>query len=149
MATARFTLIGLEGSTKGVEAYFNPKEITIDKPVPWQVRSSPGALQYTGGEPKTMSIELMFDGFESATPIQLEIDKLDRLSTPDPGLRRPPRVRVTCGLEGATGAIGALDAVIESLAVKYTMFDADGVPVRATVGVRLRADRDLKVGKTR
>ena len=149
--SAKLQVIGLEGAAKGVvvEAQFNPKEISIDKSVPWQLQKQkgPGDLQYTGGEPKTMSLELMFDTFESGGDVQAAIDRLDRLSDVDAGLKRPPKVKVVCGVGGAAGMIPNFESVIESVAVKYTMFDGDGRPVRATVGLRFKEARDLKVGK--
>jgi hypothetical protein len=147
----KLKIIGLEGGTSGVtvEVQFNPKEISIDKSVPWhrQKTKGPGDLEFTAAEPKTMSCELLFDGFESGAHIQDEIDKLQRLSDIDTGLKRPPKVKVLWGAEGAPGMIPKFEAVIESISVKYTMFDGNGMPLRATVHVRFKEARNLKVGK--
>jgi hypothetical protein len=149
----KLTIVGTEGSASGVivEAQFNPKEISIDKSVPWQKRKTngPGDLEFTVAEPKTLSCELMFDGFESAEPIQAEIEKLHVMSDVDPGLKRPPKLKVVWGDEGAPGMIPAFAAVIESLGVKYTMFDGNGKPLRATVSLRFKEARKIKVGQTR
>ena len=149
----KLTIVGIEGSASGVtvEAQFNPKEISIDKSVPWQKQKTngPGDLEFTAAEPKTLACELMFDGFESAGPIQNEIDKLHLMSDVDPGLKRPPKVKVVWGAEAAPGMIPKFEAVIESLGVKYTMFDGNGMPLRATVRIGCKEARKLKVGQAR
>ena len=149
----KLTIVGTEGNASGVtvEAQFNPKEIVVDKSIPWQKQktSGPGDLEFTAAEPKTLSCELMFDGFESAGPIQAEIGKLDLMSDVDPSLKRPPRVKVVWGAEGAPGMIPKFDAVIESVSVKYTMFDGNGMAMRATVNMRFKEARKLKVGQAR
>ena len=123
-----------------MEVQFNPKEISIDKSVPWQRQKTKAAgdLEFTAAEPMTLSCELMFDGFESGAHIQDEIGKLDRLSDIDPGPKRPPKVKVVWGAEGAPGMIPKFESVIESLGAKYTMFDGNGMPLRATVNVAVQ-----------
>jgi hypothetical protein len=147
----KFTIIGTEGAASGVtlEAQFNPKEISIDKLVPWQQQKTngPGDLEFTFGSPQRMSCELMFDGFESGASIQDTIDKLHVMSNIDPGLKRPPKVQVVWGADGTPGTIPTFDAVIESVGVKYTMFDGNGLPLRATVQIGFTQARKLRVGK--
>ena len=145
----KLTIIGIEGGVTGVtlEAQFNPKEISIDKSVPWQKQKTrgPGDLEFSSADPQRMSCELMFDGFESGVSIQGEIDKLHQLSDIDPGLRRPPKVKVVWGAEGAPGMIPQFEAVIESMGIRYTMFDGNGMPLRATVRMGFTQARKLKV----
>jgi hypothetical protein len=43
--------------------------------------------------------------------------------------------------------IPAFDAVIESVSVKYTIFDGNGMPLRATVSMRLVEARKIRVAK--
>jgi len=145
----KLTIVGLEGGASGVtvEAQFNPKEIAVDKSVPWQKQKTtgPGDLEFSSANPQTMSCELLFDGFESGVLIQVEIEKLQRLSDIDPGLKRPPKVKVVWGAEGAAGMIPKFEAVIESMGIRYTMFDGNGKPLRATVKMGFKQARKLKV----
>ena len=92
-----------------------------------------------------MSFELLFDGFESGASIQGEIDKLQQLSDIDPGLKRPPKVKVVWGAEGAPGTIPKFEAVVESMGIRYTMFDGNGRPLRATVRMGFKQARKIKV----
>jgi hypothetical protein len=143
----KLKIVGLEGGTAGVtvEAQFNPKEISIDKSVPWRKQQTNGPdLEFSSAEPITMSCELLFDGFESGFSIQTEINKLHSLSDIDSDLKRPPKVNVVWG-NGAADTIPVFSGVIESLGTKYTMFDGNGKPLRATVRLGFKQARKLKV----
>jgi hypothetical protein len=130
-----------------VQAHFNPKEISIDKSIPWQKQNttSPGDLEFSSPHPQTMSFELMFDGFESGVSVQGDIDKLQQLSDVDAALRRPPRVKIVWGTEGAPGIIPKFEAVVASMGIRYTMFDGNGRPLRATVALGFTQARKIKV----
>lgn len=152
MATEKLKLVVLDGNANGtvVEVQFNPKEIDIQKAIPWQQQpgKGPGDLVYTHNEPRKMSCELLFDGSPTSTSIQGEIDKLQAMSDIDTVLKRPPKLKVVWGQENASGVMPKFEAVIEELDVKYVMFDPDGKPLRATAVLRLREARNLMVGKS-
>jgi hypothetical protein len=129
-----------------VHAQYNPKELQIDKSVPWQKNpqsnKSPEKgiqLEFTGAEGRTMSLELMFDGVEKKTSVAGNVGILNTMaSVLDPGntdenKRRPHRCVVTWG-----STIPSFRCVIESLSVKYTVFSDEGVPLRATCTVKLK-----------
>lgn len=148
---AKLKIIGLEGSRDGktVQAQFNPKELQVDKSVPWQKQKkakNPADLEFTGGEPKTMTVELMFDGYEqgSQSTVQSSVDTLLLLAEVDEGLKRPSKVKV---IWGDQGKLPPFEGVIESISTKYTMFSPDGVVLRATCNLKLKQAADLKVGK--
>ena len=86
----RMKIVGLEGGAAGVvvHAQFNPKEITIDKAVPWQLQKKhgPADLEYVAGQPQTLSCELIFDLFEAGQSVQPTVEKLQQLSDVDPAL---------------------------------------------------------------
>jgi hypothetical protein len=135
-----------------VEAQFNPKELAQDKSVPWQKqkKKGPADLEYTGCEPWTMSLELLFDGFEGEVSVLEKIESLKQLTQhfgTKPSERRPPKVRVIWG----TGRekLPSFDAVVESVSIKYTMFSADGQLLRATATVKFKEAADLAVGRQR
>jgi len=136
-----------------VVAQFNPKELSQDKSIPWkpQKKKGPSDLEYTNCEPWTMSLELLFDGFEQgkdepSVKDQIEmLKKFTRFFGPGREQRRPPKVRVLWG--DAHGTLDKFDAVIESVSVKYTMFSPDGKVLRATANVKFKEAANLKVGK--
>ena len=135
---AKLRITALEGEHQGevLEAQFNPKEIEVDRTIPWWYhRLIPGVLQYLGFEPARMSFELLFDGVEQSKSVQPRLDTLHRLSSVDDTLHSPPRVKVAWG--SAAGAMPTFDGVIEAVSVHYLKFAGNGVPLRATATVKL------------
>ena len=129
-----------------VEAHFNPKELAIEKSVPWNKhKDSKGdtpLLEFTDAEPKTMSVELLFDTYESRKSVYKKyIKTLEEFTLiVDQKKKRPPMCIFLWGK-----SFPSFMGVIESLATKYTMFLADGTPVRATVTVKMKqADKLIK-----
>jgi hypothetical protein len=130
-----------------VEAQYNPKELQIDKSVPWQKHNKANAnglqLEFTGAEGRTMSVDLLFDGYEEKASIQGKVAKLEKLSTvrepnsQDPAKRRPHHCVVVWGTVMG-GGDNKFKCVIEQISTKYTMFSSDGVPLRATVTLKLK-----------
>lgn len=145
MAKLRITAIDGEHSGDVLEAQFNPKEIVVDKTVPWQQQphQGPADLQFEHADPARMTFELLFDEAQSSKSIQPSIDRLNQFTSVDATFHRPPKVKVTWG--SGAGVMPAFDAVIEAVSVRYTMFAENGIPVRASVDVRLRQAAHLKV----
>jgi hypothetical protein len=139
------TIRSLE-SPEVFEAQFNPKEISIDKSVPWKKhKSSEGdapTLEFTAAEPRTLGAELLFDTFEAGTNVQNLIAPLEKLATVDPTRKRPPLIQFSWGSK-----FPAFAGVIESISVKYTLFLPDGTPVRATVAVTVKEAASVRVKK--
>lgn len=153
--STKLTIASLDDGTK-VEAMYNPKELQVDRSIPWAKppatnktsnTSQPGEirLEFTGAEGRTMQVELLFDGFETngATPkgtVAGSIADLETLASvrdpgsPDDDKRRPHRCVVSWGQRG----LPSFRCVIESLSVKYQMFSDEGLPLRATATVKLK-----------
>ncbi len=157
---AKLKIIGLEESCKDVtvSAQFNPKELQLDKAVPWQKqkKSKDAAdLEFTGAEPMSMALELMFDGFEGGTSVIEEVRKVHQLADLDTKLKRPSKVKVIWGTGPNTKDFPGVNiqtfpeftGVIESVSTKYTMFAGDGSVLRATVNIKLKQANNLGVGK--
>ena len=122
----------------GVIAQYNPKELQIEKPVPWTEKGA--SLHFDRPGLRTTTVELLFDGYEHATSVQAPIDVLEKLSTAQDltdrfeARRRPHWCVATWGQAG----IPPLRCVIESLTTKYTVFGRDGTPLRAVCTVKLK-----------
>jgi hypothetical protein len=129
-----------------VEAYFNPKELAIEKQVPWNKhKTSKGnnpVLEFTDAEPKKLSVELLFDTFESRQNVYSQfVEKLESMTLiVDDKKKRPPMCIFLWGK--AFSFMG----VIEGLSTKYTMFLKDGTPVRATCTVTMKQADSLTTG---
>jgi hypothetical protein len=141
--TQRLALISLEGDQLDVRAQFNPREVQVDKSIAWNEQRTRGEnaphLEYTNGNSRTMTLELLFDGFEDRSgSVEPALDALHRMAlAPNPGGRKQTD-RMPPVLEVVNGPIKGFRCVIESLAVKATMFDAQMIPVRATVTLKLK-----------
>jgi hypothetical protein len=146
-ARSKVSIGSLDDSGLQVEAQYNPKELQIDKTVPWAKHNKANAnglqLEFTGAEGRSMSLELMFDGYETKTSIQDKVASLEEMasvrdatsSTDDK--RRPHHCVVVWGTVMG-GTDNKFKCVIESMSTKYTMFLSDGTPVRATVTLKLK-----------
>lgn len=135
---AKLRITALEGGHQAevFEAQFNPREIEVDRMIPWLYhRLVPAPPQFLGAEPARMSFELLFDGVEQSKSVQPRLDTLHRLSSVDDTLHHPPRVKVAWG--SAAGAMPTFDGVIEAVSVRYLKFAGNGVPLRATATVKL------------
>ena len=68
MAKLRITALDGEHQGEVLDAQFNPKEIEVDRTIPW-LHQGP-ALLFLGTEPAQMSFELLFDGVEQSKSVQ-------------------------------------------------------------------------------
>lgn len=163
-ARAKLTIASLDKSSVQVSAQYNPKELQVDKAVPWskvnQANQSTTAnssekgihLEFTGAEGRSMSVELLFDGYEvGGGKVAAQVGVLEELasvldpSSSDENKRRPHRCVVTWG----AGGMPSFRCVIESLSTKYTMFSSDGVPLRATCTVKLKEADVVSMAKAK
>jgi hypothetical protein len=156
-ATAKLKIDSLDEPRKyTVTAQYNPKELQVDKSIPWskvnqanQSNSQGIHLEFTGAEGRSMSVELLFDGYETkgsvgtganATTVVKMITNLESLASvrkpasKNEDERRPHLCIVSWGQNG----LPSFTCVIESLSTKYTMMDTNGVPLRATCTVKLK-----------
>jgi hypothetical protein len=151
--TPKLSISSVEGPRIVVTAMYNPKEVTIDKSVPWirspQSKGDHPSLEFGSADGAVMSFDLLFDTFEAGTNVHAGfIEKLLTLAhVQNPAgaedQKRPPKVSVKWGV----GKLPEFQGVIESVSTKYTMFLPDGTPVRATCRVTIREAGHLSVKK--
>ena len=144
-ATEKISIGSLDDGTQ-IEAQYNPKELQVDMSVPWskvnQANNSNTQgihLEFTGADGRTVTVELLFDGYETNTSVAGQVKALQTLASvwkPDSkqeNERRPHRCVAKWGK-----TLDSFRCVIESLSTKYTMFGDDGTPLRATCTVTLK-----------
>lgn len=151
---AKLKIISLDQPTLKVEATYNPKEVSVDKAIPWtkhkaSTQDNPH-LEFTGAEPMSMSFEMLFDGAElgDAGSVQGKVDDLLTMSRIFASKKRPHQVRVIWGTGTATKILPEFVGVIESVGTKYQMFTDSGVPIRATCNVKLKQASELSFKKS-
>jgi len=138
----------LDNTKLTVKAQYNPKELQVDKNIPWKkkeqankVNTSGLHLEFTGAEGRTMSVELLFDQYElgdagDVGPLVKDLNDMASVwqgSSADEDKRRPHLCVATWGK-----TLETFTCVIESLSTKYTMFSSKGVPLRATCTLKLK-----------
>jgi nucleoid-associated protein YgaU len=143
----------LEGKIDGkdeIECLFNPKEYTVQKSVQWNKPSGAGKntnkLDFNAGSPATMQVELFFDTYERPdgdrdvtkyTKLIFELMKVQKkLEDPKSKKARPPKVLFMWGTSPSEAKF-TFQSVVQSVSAKYTLFLANGTPVRATLNVTL------------
>jgi hypothetical protein len=151
----------LDDSSVKVTAQFNPKELTVDKSVPWTKKernfSEKVQIEFTGSEARTLSMELLFDGYEDDKSVESQLTTLTKLASAvvDPQKKkakevekRPHHVTVTWGAyQEADHALLPFKGVIESLQTKLTMFAPDGKILRATCNVKFKEADSVSIQK--
>jgi nucleoid-associated protein YgaU len=132
----------------GIDVCFNPKEYSLEKSVSWDTEkhfSDAPQPEFTKPSPMTLSLTLQFDTYEDRVSVREKYVKhLEKLAmmrgtvkketSPTPTEKKkftPPVVLFVWGRFNFKG-------VLESISQKYTMFLADGTPVRAEVALKLR-----------
>jgi hypothetical protein len=146
----------LDDTGLSVEAQYNPSELEISKNIPWQKHGKANAnglqVEFTGAEGRSMSLVLLFDGYETkgqagkltvteSVKLLQQMASVRKPTSSKDDERRPHHCVVAWGpLMG--GSDNRFKCVIEQISTKYTMFQADGTPLRATVTLKLKeADR--------
>jgi hypothetical protein len=164
LVASKFSIKSLdEGDRKDltIHAQFNPKDLTIDKSVPWGAPGDAGGgngntkqakgdggieMQFTGAQGRTLQVELLFDdvdkdrrsgpdGARGITDLIAGLEELATVRNPkakDEHLRRPHWCIATWGT-----ALDGFRCVITNIQTKYELFDTAGVPLRAKCTLKL------------
>ncbi|MEE4218648.1 MAG: LysM peptidoglycan-binding domain-containing protein [Xanthomonadales bacterium] len=122
-----------------ISALFNPNKLTFSKAVGWQAQNAAQRdvpeLQFTNAEPRTLSVDLFFDTYNSGDvqkkDVRDDTSKLLHLCTVEThgDKHRPPVCRLSWGSVGVF-----FQGVLERLEQQFTLFMEDGTPVRAMSG---------------
>jgi|MudIll2142460700_1097286.scaffolds.fasta_scaffold01854_6 hypothetical protein len=153
-ARTKLTIGSLDDDQLTVRAQYNPKEIDLAKQAGWKDFDKingrlPASqhdivdLEYTGSAARTMSLELLFDGYEERKSIEASVRALQRMASPrdedsrDPAMLRPH----LCVVAWGSTDFANFRCVIESIAVKYTAFSEAGAALRAVCQVKLKEAR--------
>ncbi len=141
----------IEGDDDPIACWFNPKEYTIAKQNQWKVDPVVGtalpSAQFGGGQPRKLTLQLFFDSTDSQSLDVTDVtQKLFNMMEVQASLGsgsgrnsgRPPMVTFVWG------STVSFKAVADNLSVQYTMFRADGTPVRAQAQLSLiQAERAM------
>ena len=134
-----------EGGNQEIKVQFNPAEYNLSRSTSYAEKKILGMddpfTQYIAGESETLKITLMFDTYippgenqaeESGTDVRIQTEKIAQLMAIDPKKHRPPKVTFRYGSLIFAGVITELNQT-------FTMFLANGMPVRAKLEVTFRS----------
>ena len=148
---ARIFEVDEEGEEKSggvsVDCMFNPFEYTVMKTNRYeeqsQNRSDAPQVEFKSAGAQTLKLDLMFDTYEADEDVSQETNKLwkfmeakTREGSSDNEKIPPPEVAFQWGSFHFV-------AVITTMTQKFTLFKADGTPVRAKINVTFTQHRDL------
>lgn len=143
---ARATIAFLRGSHADdppVEVMFNPTEYNLELASNFSSTSLPGlnnpVLQFVHGEAQNLSMDLLFDTYtnERGADVSRRTKELAQALLIDGDLHAPPPVLFVWGSF-------SFQAVVERLSQRFTMFLADGTPVRATLSVTFKQYQPIR-----
>jgi hypothetical protein len=130
-----------------ITVQLNPTELTFSKASQIAEIAIPGldspVLQFIRGQNERLSLEFLFDTTDSgmgegARPVTDLTEPLHQLVKLQPKTHASPVVRVTWGPKIS------FKAVVDSVQQRLVLFNAQGVPLRATVTVAFREYRTLE-----
>ncbi|HEX4453690.1 MAG TPA: hypothetical protein VH143_22625 [Kofleriaceae bacterium] len=147
--TEKFVIGTLDGGEHQIEvtAQYNPKELSLQAQARWDAVNGNGKkpaggnqpLAWGGTDPQIMTVELLFDGVEENISVRPLIDALISLTEPremksnDAWNRRPPLCVAIWGSDPRK-----FRCIVQTVATKITMFNPQGLPLRATSTVTLK-----------
>ncbi len=131
-----------------IKFQFNPTEYSLTKGAQIAEIAIPGIdspiLQFVAGQNEKLAMELFFDttrekgiGTE-AKDVREHTNRVYQLVKIQPKTHAPPRVRVSWG-QGLS-----FEAIVESVTQKFTLFNPNGLPLRATLSVSFREYKTLQ-----
>ena len=148
---SRGKIVAQEGSNKdkSVDFMFNPTEYSIAKTNKWENKGNKSAnvpkWEFGGGDPRTLQMELLFDTSlkPNSTDVRdrtnmlfkfMMIDAKLKSQSPKSKMGQPPKCRVSWGKD----AKNYFDCYIMSCQIKYTLFNPNGIPIRATAAMQMK-----------
>ena len=149
------------GTMEFIPVQFNPTQISFSKGVQLGEIPIPGLdcslVQFVRGQNETLSMDLFFDSTENgmgpgATSVTEYSDQIYQLVKIEPDSHAPPICEfiwntkfpgTNISEEMGNQKRNSFKCVMESVRHQYTLFNPEGVPLRATVTVSLREYKTL------
>ena len=159
--TAMLVVTWNSGEMEFIPVQYNPTELSFDKSAQYAEINIPGLdsplLQFVRGQNETLSLELFFDTTENgmgtnATSVTTLSDRIYELVKIEPDRHAPPICSFIWNDKFPGGDISSnlgnqrrneFQCVVENVKQKFTLFSPEGVPLRATLAVRLREYKTL------
>jgi len=140
----------------GLEFKFNPSEYSVSKSANWHAPTgnrkdkSGGEPEYKGSAPQTISMQILFDDWESALGnVTKKVDQLFDWCTPSRTSVSSEKYQPAelIFMWGSNSQLADHKFYLEKVNVKYTMFGRTGNPLRATADITLKEFPDPNEGQ--
>lgn len=133
-----------EVSTKELRFMFNPTEYTVSKSAKWTRPTTSSAKSATkpefgGAQPQAVSMEVFFDDFEAKGDVAGRVQTLLDWTKPTKVSvnKKQPSPPILAFEWGANPALAGFRGYLKSVTAKYTLFKADGTPLRASAQISM------------
>ena len=121
---------------------FNPKELSIAKSAKWERKNARGPKtagppEFTGADPCKLTLEMFFDATDTMDGnVVARVEQLFHCCVPTDEARQEEgrRPRWSCF---SWGNVKSFAGFVTSVQAKYTLFTAQGTPIRATCSVSI------------
>ena len=137
-----------------VECLFNPKEYTLTKSNTWESKAQRGSntpkVKFKQGGSQTLKLQLYFDTLEDKADVRKYTDKLWKMMAIDESTEHPQSKKSAPPICAFQWGTFYFEAIIKTMTQKFTLFLADGTPVRTTVDITFEQliDKDDYAGGT-
>ncbi len=129
-----------------VECTFNPYEYTITKQNQWEAKPRKGKdtpkMRFKSGGAQTLKLKVYFDTTEDGSDVRSKTDDLmemmmvtDQNRHAESDKSSPPGVAFTWGSF-------QFEAILKTMSQKFTLFDANGKPLRCECNLTLQQVKD-------
>jgi nucleoid-associated protein YgaU len=130
---------------KELKFLYNPTEYTITKGTTWNRPQAKGAKsagrpEFGGTNPQTVQLEIFFDDWETgAGTVADDVACLLEWTKPTGKSvgKKKPEPPILALEWGTNPALGSFQGALKSITAKYTLFDDQGMPIRATANITL------------
>jgi hypothetical protein len=137
LAKATIRILDGNAAASEVEVLFNPAEYSVEYSASYQETAPPGLnnpiIQFVNGNARVLTMDLFFDTYTDGGGSNVSdlTSRFTNMLGIDGSLHAPPRVEFRWGVFKFT-------AIVEKVTERFTMFLADGTPVRATLAVTFK-----------
>jgi len=150
MATepSKITIRNLD-ENQDIVASFNPPDYSLSKGAQIAEIGIPGLdsplLQFVRGTNEKITLKLFFDSTDKGTDVRNETSEFYRLAKINSRTHALPLCRLSWGRTGMIkGDKSSFVGIVENISQNFTLFKADGTPLRAELEITFREYRTLE-----
>jgi Contractile injection system tube protein len=151
---AGLRVVAGEARTSKLTFSYNPSEMTTSKSATWNRPTTNAAddatePQFAGVQPQAVQMEIFFDAYEDLFgDVSDDVKTLFEWTKPTStsAKKRQHNPPILSFEWGSNKVLADFRGYLETVSAKYTMFRADGTPIRATASITLK---EIPVDKPR